>query len=164
MLDGLITSDVALVQIVQGLFGIVVAILTIVIALLKAKTVIYSKLILPIINICEAKSKKREDERIKRVFLELEPMIEARIEETLEKYEDMLHDQQITLRGSISESVEFKTFVTTSMLSLQFSIEKLVTAVNRNSEDAEQIQHCLKHIDDKVCPAFNKNDNTCTKG
>lgn len=163
MLDGILQSDVAVIQYVQGLLGIVVAIVTVTITLLKARKLIYKKVIEPVLEICDARNKVREDERIKRVFLELEPMIEERIHETLSQYEEVLHDQQVTLRGSIAESVEFKTFVTTSMLSLQLSIEKLVTAVDRNSEDSEQVRDCLHNVDSKVCPAFNAGSNTCSK-
>lgn len=149
MIEGLLQGDVNAVEYVHGLSGILVAIVTITVTLLKARKVLYKRLVVPILEVCESRSKAKEEERIKKVFLELEPMIEERIHKTLNQYEEVLHDQQVTLRGSISESVEFKTFVTTSMLSLQTSIEKLVLSVDRNSQDLERIQEYLSNLKSK---------------
>ena len=98
--------------------------------------------------------KSRENERSKRIFLELEPMIEAHVQVTLQEHKSVLLNQQITLQSSISEGVEFKSFVSKNMISLQKSIEQLVVVVTQNTEDSRRVRDCLERIDGQSCPAY----------
>ena len=85
----------------------------------------------------------REHKRLLRLFEELEPMIElhmqTHVKVTLEQYNIALRDHQITLKSSIAESVEFKTFVNDSILGVQSSIEEMMIIIKQNSADARMI-------------------------
>ena len=136
------------------IFGILVAIATLIFALNKLRVCIYVKVFKPLIIRFFDYSREREVGRVKRVFEELKPMIDAQVEFTLQEHKEVLHDQQVTLQSSISESVEFKSFVNKNMIALQQSIETLVIVVKKNSEDSERVRDCLDTIDRKIGPAY----------
>ncbi|MCK5787940.1 MAG: hypothetical protein KAH32_03005 [Chlamydiia bacterium] len=150
MIDAILGIELELWNLV---LGVVVTIATLISVIPKAKTVLYKCCFKKINKIVKHKIADRKNKRISTNFKELTPMIDAHVELSLAEHRELLRDQSITLQSSISETVEFKSFAITNMISLQNSIEKLVLVVQQTAEDSQRVRECLDRLDRGSCPA-----------
>jgi|GEM_PF-3822469 len=151
MIDGVLVNDIGAIN---AIVGITVAAVPLWFALRKLKNILYGFFVQPLVDRFNTFCQTRQDERIKQVFEEIQPMIEAHVHLTLQEHRQLLDDQQIILKSSIAENVEFKSFVNEGMITLTKSIDKLVLVVTKNTEDSKRVRDCLETIDGKTCPAF----------
>ena len=135
---------------ISFIFAILVAFVTLVFVFNRLGVWFNSKCIKPLINRIFVYYRDKEIKKINILFGELKPMINAQVKFTLQEYQRVLNDQQVTLQSSISESVEFKSFVNKNMIALQKSIETLVVVVTKNSEDYEKVRICLDTISKRL--------------